>query len=145
MGKPRNKKTQKKLLKLREFASNSYSYLQVVGLQCKLKDRDTTEIEGLVNRMMADQDMVRANSLKMIYTLLRDQGNILPQVQERVLKRFIEKQMSRLKEMQDEPEVMSETYSELLAAHKELAELTTTLGDKLSYLSQANRLADMQL
>jgi hypothetical protein len=49
--------------------------------------------------MLAEQESMRASSLKMIYTMLRDNGNILPQVQERVLKRFVERQMSRLKEL----------------------------------------------
>jgi hypothetical protein len=45
MGKVRNSKVLKKLTKLKEFASNSYSYLQVVCFQCKLQDTDTSEIE----------------------------------------------------------------------------------------------------
>ena len=96
--------------------------------------------------MLSDQDMVRANSLKMIYTMLRDNGNILPQVQERILKRFIEKQMAKLKDLGTDvvPEVLAETFNELLAAHKELAELTITASDKLGFLCQASRLVEMQ-
>ena len=41
-------------------------------------------------------------------------------------------------------DVLLETYNELLAAHKELAELTVSMTDKLGFLSQAQRLAEMQ-
>lgn len=78
MGKVRSGKVLKKLQKLKEFASNSYSYLQVVCFQAKLGHQETSEIEKMVNKMMQDQDMVRANSLKMIYTMLRDSHNMLP-------------------------------------------------------------------
>lgn len=54
MGKARNTKVLKKLNKLKEFASNSYSYLQVVCFQCRLADKQTAEIEGLVSKMLAD-------------------------------------------------------------------------------------------
>mgnify|MGYP001090588689 CR=1 FL=1 len=36
-GKLKNKKTLKKVQKLKEFASNSYSYLQVILFQCKVQ------------------------------------------------------------------------------------------------------------
>jgi hypothetical protein len=39
----------------------------------------------------------------------------------------------------------SETYSELLGAHKELAEKTDSASDKLAYLSQASRLVNQCL
>lgn len=37
VGKIKSKKTAKKVLKLKEFASNSFSYLQVVIFESKLK------------------------------------------------------------------------------------------------------------
>ena len=39
-------------------------------------------------------------------------------------------------------EVTVETYGELLAAHKELAEISESSVDKLAFLSQGSRLAD---
>ena len=55
--------------------------------------------------------------------MLRDNQNMFPHVQERILKRFIEKQMGKLKELKEqavETELIEETFNELLAAHKEL-------------------------
>jgi hypothetical protein len=43
-------------------------------------DEDTTDIERLVTSLLAESqlDLVRANSLKMVYTLLRDKNNMYP-------------------------------------------------------------------
>ena len=57
--------------------------------------------------------------------------------------------MAKLKELtsteQVLQEVVEETYSELFSAHRELAELTTLLSDKLGFLCQANRLSDLSV
>lgn len=69
--------------------------------------------------------------------MLRDNQNMFPHVQERILKRFIEKQMGKLKELKEqavETELIEETFNELLAAHKELCEMTLTMSDKLGFL-----------
>ena len=58
---------------MKDFTSNSYSYLQVVLFQCKIRNNsDFAEIERLVAQLLNDE--VRANSLKMVYTLLRDKN-----------------------------------------------------------------------
>lgn len=62
---------------------------------------------------------------------------MFPHVQERILKRFIEKQMGKLKELKEQAvatELIEETFNELLAAHKELCEMTVTTNDKLGFL-----------
>ena len=97
VAKLKNKKTQKKVQKLRDFASNSYSYLQVILFQCKVraqrleKNPNPHHIESLIARVLGtgsteegqesgtgDGDLVRANSLKMMYSMLRDSKNLYP-------------------------------------------------------------------
>ena len=46
--------------------------------------------------------MVRANSLKMMYSMLRDSKNLYPTMQKRLLKRFIEKQVSKLRQLSEQ-------------------------------------------
>lgn len=88
LGKLKNKKTQKKVQKLKEFVANSYSYLQVIFFQCKVqvqsleKNPNPHQIEGLISNVLSDchAGLVRANSLKMIYSMLRDNQNLYPQI-----------------------------------------------------------------
>ena len=74
----------------------------------------------------------------MVYTFLRDTGNQYPHLQQRVLKRFIEKQSQKLKELSSTEDQMDaillETHCELLAALRELSESVTSPAEKLSYL-----------
>ena len=57
---------------MREFASNSYSYLQVILVQCKInRGSDVGDLQTVVNDLMAEEG-IKANSIKMIYTSLRD-------------------------------------------------------------------------
>jgi hypothetical protein len=64
----------------------------------------------------------------MVYTLLRDR-NVYSHLQVRILKRFIEKQTAKLREIN---EYDLDTVTELLSALKELTELSSQ--DKLSFL-----------
>lgn len=101
--------------------------------------------------------MVRANSLKMMYAMLRDSKNMYPQMQKRLLKRYIEKQVVKLRQLSDSQTGESnnagesvtsgqiETLNELLSAHKELIELSCEHSDKYAFLSQASRLMDQAL
>ena len=58
MAKLKNKKTLKKVSKLREFASNSFSYLQVILFQCKVRAQrlernpNPHQIESLIARVL---------------------------------------------------------------------------------------------
>ena len=106
VSKLKNKKTLKMVSKLREFASNSYSYLQVILFQCKVRAQrlernpNPLQIENLISRVLGtggnkaterngkkngesedhcdENDLVRANSLKMMYSMLRDSRNLYP-------------------------------------------------------------------
>lgn len=114
MAKLKNKKTLKKVQKLRDFASNSYSYLQVILFQCKVRAQrlernpNPHEIEQLIQTVLGvsesgpEQDLVRANSLKMMYSMLRDSKNLYPQMQKRLLRRFIEKQVCKLRQLSEQ-------------------------------------------
>ena len=111
----------KKVQKLKDFTVNSYSYLQVILFQCKVKAQrleknpNPHQIEALISKVLGTStsavsaqqqptgtsdegsDLVRANSLKMMYAMLRDNNNMYPQMQKRLLKRYIEKQVAKLR------------------------------------------------
>ena len=84
----------------------------------------------------------------MMYTMLRDSDNMYPLMQKRLLKRFIEKQVLKLRQLSEQDskqelnpehgnfliEARIETYNELLAAHKELIELTAEQSDQFAFL-----------
>ncbi len=138
VGKIKTKKSSQKVQKLKDFTSNSYSYLQVILFQCKIilessgekpSSSDQLDLERLVAGLLSDsqQELVRANSLKMVFCLLREKNNMYPHLQQKVLKRFIEKQTAKLKELDKEDSNMqmnSESVHELLAALKELTEIS---------------------
>ena len=74
-------------------------------------------------------------------------------MQKRLLKRFIEKQVCRLRQLSEAEENgggqpiegQIETFNELLSAHKELIELSNEHADRFAFLSQASRLMDQAL
>ena len=98
MAKIRNKKTIKKVSKLRDFTSNSYSYLLVILFQCKVRmqrlerNPNPHDVEKLISLVLGggqtdkssqgstvnEGEVVRANSLKMMYSMLRDSDNLYP-------------------------------------------------------------------
>ena len=100
MAKIRNKKSIKKVSKLRDFTSNSYSYLLVILFQCKVRmqrlerNPNPHDIEKLISLVLGggqsekssqgstanEGEVVRANSLKMMYSMLRDSDNLYPQM-----------------------------------------------------------------
>ena len=167
MAKLKNKKTLKKIRKLKDFTSNTYSYLQVILFQCKIKAQrleknpNPLEIENLVQQVLGKEslpssgDQVRANSLKVMYSMLRESKNLYPSMQKRLLKRFIEKQVLKLKQLSEQAvdaeaqetllEAQIETFNELLSAHKELIELTEEHTDRFAFLNQASRLMDQAM
>ena len=84
----------------------------MIFFQCKIqvqsleKNPNPHQIEGLISHVLSDchAGLVRANSLKMIYSMLRDNQNLYPQIQERLLKRFIEKQVQKLRQVSETEE-----------------------------------------
>lgn len=148
LNKVKNKQIIKKIQKLKDFSSNSYSYLQVVFFQCVIQEHsleqnpNLQQIEIFVQGAVSDsnQGLVRANSLKMVYAMLRDNKNLYPKIQERLLKKFVEMQTLKLRKniQSKENQTLSdqiEAHNELLAAYKELIELTTVHTDKYALLT----------
>ena len=84
--------------------------------QCKVraqrleKNPNPHQIEALIAKVLGSDgttdecDLVRANSLKMMYSMLRDSKNLYPQMQKRLLKRFIEKQVTKLRQLSEASE-----------------------------------------
>ena len=86
------------------------------------------------------KDLIRANSLKMVYAMLRDNKNLFPKIQERLLRKYVEMQTQKLRKVSNtkDSETLNdliEAHNELLAAHKELAELASNYNDKYALLT----------
>ena len=121
--------------------------MQVVLLQCRIKCKTAPDkdICQQVDALLSDHELIRANSLKMVYTVLREHQHPDVSLQSKILKRFTEKQLTKLGELSDTDTINTEVFEELMCALKELTELTTSLSDKLAFLQQAACLSERAL
>ena len=79
--------------------------------------------------------------------MLRDNKNLFPKIQERLLRKYVEMQTQKLRKVSNakDSETLNdliEAHNELLAAHKELAELASNYNDKYALLTQASMIVD---
>ena len=81
----------------------------------------------------------------MVYTMLRECHHPDTSLQQKILKRFTEKQLTKLGELESSEDINTEVVEELMCALKELTELTSSLTDKLAFLQQAACLSERAL
>lgn len=92
------------------------------------------ELERLLNTIL-NEECIKSSSLKLIYTSLRAKS-LYPCLQERTLKKLIEKEITKLKELLPEEKYgqheelddlilvsLLEIYNDLFSIHKELVDL----------------------